>query len=72
LVDDTERSISLTLWGEEMCDRCDVQLGDLMAVKAARCSEFGGRSLNIAEDHAQLFKESEFAHPHAKKVKQWH
>lgn len=72
LVDDTEKSISITLWGEDMCDKCDLQLGDLMAIKAARCSEFGGRSLNVAEDHASLFKEHEVAHPQAKKVKQWH
>lgn len=61
----------MTIWGA-LSDKCDFNVGDLMAIKAARCSEFGGRSLNVAEDHASLFRESDFSHPHAKKVKEWH
>jgi len=52
LVDNTEKAISLTLWGDAMCDKCTMQVGEIIAIKAARCSEFGGRSLNAADDHA--------------------
>lgn len=50
--DNTQKSISLTLWGEEACKKCQMVVGDIMGVKAARCSEFGGRSLNASDDHA--------------------
>jgi len=56
LIDDSSCSISLTLWGE-MCERStDHQTGDILAVKGARVSEFGGKSLNAADDHSVLFK----------------
>lgn len=55
LIDDSYFSISLTLWGE-MCERCSsIQMGDILSVKGARVSEFGGKSLNAADDHSLLF-----------------
>lgn len=60
LTDDSEAKISLTLWGEEACNKHELQVGDLLAIKAARVSDYGGRSLNAADDHAQLFKEKDF------------
>jgi len=51
-------SISLTMWGEEMCNRNEnLKIGQVLAVKSARVSEFGGRSLNVADDHASLFSD---------------
>jgi replication factor A1 len=54
LVDDSDKSISLTLWGE-LCDSVSFTVGQVLAVKAAKVSEFGGRSLNCSMDHASLF-----------------
>ena len=39
-----------------MCDRItNDDLHWVIAVKGARVSEFGGRSLNAADDHSSLF-----------------
>jgi replication factor A1 len=52
IMDDTNHSISLTIWGE-MCTRNNnLKLGDILALKGARVSEFGGKSLNSADDHS--------------------
>lgn len=55
LIDDSMCSISLTLWGD-MCERSsEEQISDVLAVKGARVSEFGGKSLNAADDHSVLY-----------------
>ena len=57
LVDDTGYAISLTLWAT-MCVRItNDDLHKVIAVKGARVSEFGGKSLNAADDHSSLFTE---------------
>ena len=39
-----------------MCERSSaLKTGDVLAVKGARVSEFGGKSLNAADDHSVLF-----------------
>jgi hypothetical protein len=39
-----------------MCERnTEFKKGDILAVKGARVSEFGGKSLNAADDHASLY-----------------
>jgi len=55
MIDDSGCAISLTLWAT-MCDRVTTDdLHKVLAVKGARVSEFGGRSLNAADDHSSLF-----------------
>ena len=55
LLDDSGCSISLTLWAN-MCERvASDHIGCVLAVKGARVSEFGGKSLNAADDHSTLF-----------------
>ena len=55
LIDDSNCSITLTLW-DKLCDRSiHVRKGDVLVVKGVRVSGFGGKSLNAAEDHAVLF-----------------
>ena len=52
-VDDTGVSIMATLWGSDMAG-LDLQVGQVVAIKGARVSEYGGKSLNMGSDHAQL------------------
>jgi len=59
LADDSNKSVSLTLWGEELCGRKDLEIGEVLAIKAGRVSEFGGRSLNCSGDHSSLYKINE-------------
>jgi len=71
LADQSMCSISLTLWGNEMCTRMDgLRVGQILAVKSARISDFGGKSLNAADDHASLF--AEIDHPDTDKLRQWY
>jgi replication factor A1 len=56
LADDSMKAISITLWGDELCNRNDFAAGDVLAIKAARVSEFGGRSLNCSGDTSSLYR----------------
>lgn len=70
LIDDSSCSISLTLWGE-MCERStNLTIGDILAVKGARVSEFGGKSLNAADDHSILF--INMNHERCRTLKTWY
>ena len=70
LIDDSSCSISLTLWGE-MCERSSsLKMGDVLAVKGARVSEFGGKSLNAADDHSVLF--INMNHEKCRSLKLWY
>lgn len=70
LIDDTGCSISLTLWAT-MCDRVgNDDIGKVLAVKGARVSEFGGKSLNAADDHSTLFPE--LNHERCKQLNKWY
>lgn len=42
-------SLMATLWGELAKDS-DIQPGTVIAVKGAKVSDFGGKSLNISKD----------------------
>lgn len=55
LIDDSGCAISLTLWAS-MCERItENDIHRVLAVKGARVSEYGGKSLNAADDHSSLF-----------------
>ena len=70
LIDDTGCSISLTLWAT-MCDRvCSDDIGKVIAVKGARVSEFGGKSLNAADDHSILLQE--LNHERCNQLAKWY
>lgn len=70
LIDDSMCSISLTLWGD-MCERSSsLKIGDVLAVKGARVSEFGGKSLNAADDHSVLF--INMNHERCRALKLWY
>lgn len=70
LVDDSGCAISLTLWST-MCERVtDQDVHKVFAVKGARVSEFGGRSLNAADDHSSLFPE--LNHDRCRQLKKWY
>ena len=70
LIDNTGCGISLTLWAS-MCDRVtNLDLNKVLAVKGARVSEFGGKSLNAADDHSSLFMD--LNHDRCKQLLKWH
>jgi len=51
-----------------MCERNNTfEKEDILAVKGTRVSEFGGKSLNAADDHAVLYHN--INHERARKLK---
>ena len=52
LADDTGFNLEATLWGESASQ--EFQVGQILAVKGARHSDYGGKSLNIDMDHCVI------------------
>ena len=53
LCDDHGISLMATLWGE-CASWKEVQVGVVMAVKGAKVSDYGGKSLNISDSTCQI------------------
>jgi hypothetical protein len=62
-------SISLTLWGDEACQKFNFKYGQVVAFKGARVSEYSGKSLNTDGKSQQIF--IDIKHPDADKLKNW-
>jgi len=54
LADETGLQIQLTLWGKN-ATKLDFTEGHVLAVKGARVSDYGGKSLNAGDEHSQIF-----------------
>jgi len=52
LVDESGIGLDATLWGD--LANIDMQEGQIIAIQGARVSTYGGRSLNIGNDHAKV------------------
>lgn len=70
LIDDTGYAISLTLWASMNESITTADLHRVIAVKGVRVSEFGGKSLNAAEDHSSLY--FELNHKKCHKLASWY
>ena len=53
IVDETEHSIDVTVWGEQAQSN-DFREGAIIAFKNCRVSEFSGRSLNASSDKTDI------------------
>lgn len=69
IVDDTCYSVTVTLWGD-IIDKFPMNPGDLLAISGARISDFGGKSLNAASDHADVAVNP--VHEKARKLSYWY
>ena len=47
LADESNAMITVTLWGDS-CEAVRVNVGDIMALKGCRISDYAGRSLNAS------------------------
>lgn len=54
IVDETNASISVTIWGDA-CGAQEFQVGKVAAFKACRLSDYGGRSLNASSQPKDIF-----------------
>ena len=52
-----------------MCEKHNLTPRMLLGVKSARISDFGGKSLNVSEDHASLYPNID--HKDVAPLKQW-
>jgi len=48
-------AIAVAIWGPSFCDNINPDVGNILAIKGARVTEYGGRSLNVADDHATVY-----------------
>lgn len=63
-------SISITMWGDEICDKsAELSFGDLLAIKGAKVSDYGGRTLNASGDSTGLF--TDLKSEQADKIRNW-
>jgi len=69
LVDETSYSIVVTLWGD-ICEKLVLSAGDIIGISGARISDYGGKSLNAASDHADLTINPN--HERARKLSFWY
>ena len=54
VIDESCCAITLTLWGE-ICQRnLALTNGDIVALKGGKISDFGCKSVNVADDHASM------------------
>lgn len=55
VVDDTNYAILITLWGSEFIDKySSIKAGDVVGIKNAKVSNFGGKSLNTS-NNSQIY-----------------
>jgi hypothetical protein len=68
-VDDTNNTIQITLWGKEIIEaNTYLKAGDVVAIKVAKVSEYGGISLNLSGASA-IYQDIE--HKRYKQMKEW-
>ena len=54
IIDDSHSSIELAIWGD-LCKKVDEYgQGDVLALKGGRISEYGGKTINVADDHSNI------------------
>ena len=54
ICDDSGSGIIVSLWSQNAI-KDDYKVGDILAIRGARVSDYSGRSLNSGEEHSKLF-----------------
>jgi len=67
--DESGLKIQTALWGS-LANLYDLQLGQVLAIKNARVSDYGGKSLNSGDDHASIYIEPD--HHRTIELQKWH
>jgi len=67
--DESGLKIQLTLWGN-LANQFDLQVGQVLAVKNAKVSDFGGKSLNSGDDSSLIYIAPDHARTH--ELQKWH
>lgn len=68
LADDSGCGIQISLWSQNAI-KDDYKIGDILAIRGARVSDFGGRSLNSGEEHSRLYVNPE--HDRTVELQKW-
>ena len=66
--DESNISISATLWGDT-CEAHGYEVGQVIALKACRVSDFNGKSLNASSDPRDIVLN--LKHPRATELAKW-
>lgn len=57
------------MWGRN-ATKLPYEEGHVLAIKGAKVSDYGGKSLNAGDEHSQLFLDPE--HPRTQKLRLWY
>ena len=66
--DESQVSIGVTLWSEA-CDAHDFEIGQIIAFKSCRVSDYSGKSLNASWDPRDIKRD--LRHPRATELTRW-
>jgi replication factor A1 len=69
IVDESGMQIQVTLWGR-IAANDNFKVGDILAIRSARVSDYGGKSLNASDEHTQLYINLD--HKRAEKLRKWY
>jgi replication factor A1 len=69
LADESGLKIAVALWGN-LANMFDLQVGQVLAVRSARVSDYGGKSLNSGDDHSQIYIDPD--HNRTLELQKWH
>jgi replication factor A1 len=69
ICDESGLAIQLTLWGRN-ATKLQFQEGQVLAVRGARVSDYGGKTLNSGDEHSQIFVDMN--NKRTKELKEWY
>lgn len=68
IADESSLSIQISLWGTNAHNASYV-IGQVVALRGARVSDYNGKSLNSGDEHSQMFIDPD--HKRVKELKAW-
>lgn len=71
LADNSDVSISMSVWGDESCQKFkNLTQGQVIAIKNVFVSDFGGKSLSYRERGTQIIED--YKNAEVSKLKEWY
>ena len=67
--DENKKSIQISLWGS-VCNTYDYEVGQIIALKECRISDYGGKSLNASSSPSDI-KIENIKHRRYEELKKW-
>jgi len=69
IADESGVKISVTMWGS-LSNLMNYEIGQVLAIKNAKVSDYGGKSLNCGDDTSAIYLNP--SHPRTNQLLNWH